>query len=71
MQLAGQRNLKYLSAAHLVEEATRWGIDEPTARQVVDDTARAVHFALDDVPDDSLPVRVAHSIRKRAAELSA
>ncbi len=71
MQLAGQRNLKYLSAAHLVEEATRWGIDKRTATQVVDDTATAVRFALDDVPDDSLPVRLAHSISKRAAELSA
>ncbi len=33
--------------------------------------ATAVRFALDDVPDDSLPVRLAHSISKRAAELSA
>ena len=71
MQLAGQRNLKYLSAAHLAEEAISWSMDGRAARQVVGDTATAVHSALEEVPDESLPVRVAETIRRRAAELSA
>lgn len=70
MQVADQRNLKYLSATHLLTEAVGWGLDEAVVRQVVGETALAVLHALDEVPDDSLPVRVGVPIRARATEFA-
>ncbi len=42
----GQPRLHWITRAHLLREMSRWGIEPPTARQVLDSTLAALDDAL-------------------------
>lgn len=70
MRVAGQRQLRYIGADHLVDEAASWGMDRAEARTLVSETVDAVMAALPDLEPAVGGVDLAAAVRAKAGELS-
>lgn len=69
MRVADQRSLKYITAAHLVDEAFSWGLDERSSQDVVAQTAESIQDALTEAPAEPSSKGVPDRIERRASDI--
>ena len=69
MRVADQRSLKYITAAHLIDEAVSWGFDEWSAQDLVAETAESIRDALPKAPAEPSSAGVPDRIEQRAKEV--
>jgi serine/threonine-protein kinase HipA len=53
MDVAGERQMDRIDAAHLVDEGASWGLPRRRARRVVEQTLEALRTALEEVDRDA------------------
>lgn len=65
--LSGQTDLKYITADHLIDEATAWGIPEAAAAQTIDEVSTALADAVREIDTDESISELPELVGRRAA----